>query len=241
MEAEAWLAFYRSDLQALYGLWVAPLLWLLHRAATGPPRGGVDPSLARFVGIWCLVFAVETLVDPWATGPLAKGLGPAGASATALLFVLLGDLRVLWLVLHVAGPERPGRAVATAAAFTAAVPLLAFVLTRGLAAAAGAALPEQSLWITHELLFLGLALGLARWAVPRRVGPGREPVERFLRAVLGFVAGYYGLWALSDALILAGVPEGWGLRAVPNQLYYGLTVPFVAWRFFAGAPSSAAR
>lgn len=239
MDADAWLAFYRSDLQALYLKQVFPLLWLLHRAVAGPPRAGVDPACAGFVRAWCLLFAVETLVDPWATGPLARALGSEGAAqGLALLFVLLGDLRVLWLVLHVARPGRPARALAWAALGTAAVPVLAFLATSGLAAVRHEPLPPQALWITHELLFLALALGLGRVVVPRLVAPERAGVEPFLRAVLGFVAGYYALWALSDVLVLAGVPEGWGLRVVPNQLYYGLTVPYVAWRFFAPAYAS---
>ena len=62
--------------------------------------------------------------------------------------------------------------------------------------------------------------------------------DRLVRALLAFAAVYYALWAASDVLILAGVDEGWLLRCVPNQLYYGLTVPFVWWRFFS--PSYAA-
>lgn len=230
---DAWLAFYRSDLQALYGLWVAPLLWLLHRAVAGPPEGGVAPQAAGFVRAWCLLFAVETMLDPLAAGPLAASLASqAAGTAIALGFVLLGDLRVLWLVLHVARPERPRRALALAAAGSAAVPLLALAATRLLATVRGP-LPEQALWLAHELVFLALAVGLGRLGVPRWTPPERPASARFARAVLGFVAGYYALWALSDVLILAGEPEGWGLRAVPNQLYYGLTVPYVAWRFFA--------
>ncbi|MDX1649853.1 MAG: hypothetical protein R3263_08355 [Myxococcota bacterium] len=228
-----WLAFYRSDLQALYAKGVFPLLWLVHRAVTGPPRGGVDPACAGFVRAWCLLFAVETLLDPWITGPVARSLdSPGAATGLAVLFVLLGDLRVLWLVAHVAGPERPGRALALALAGSAAIPLAAILATRALAAAGGP-LPEQALWIAHELLFLGLVGVLGRAVVPRRVAPGRAHVVPFLRSVLGFAAGYYALWALCDLLLLAGAPEAWALRAVPNQLYYGLTVPFVAWRFFA--------
>lgn len=246
MEPDAWLAFYRSDLQGLYALGVFPVLWLLHRAVAGPPGagggGGADPACAGFVRAWCLLFAVETLVDPWAAGPLAAWLGargvPGASSVLPLLFVLLGDFRVLWLVLHVADPSAPRRAALRAALATAAVPGLAYALHGGLGALVGG-LPGQALWLTHELLFLALAAVLGRVGVPRLVDPSRPAPAAFVRAVLGFVAGYYGLWALADVLILAGVPEGWGLRVVPNQLYYGLTVPYVAWRFFR-APASGA-
>ncbi|MEN8159516.1 MAG: hypothetical protein ABFS41_05515, partial [Myxococcota bacterium] len=70
--------------------------------------------------------------------------------------------------------------------------------------------------------FLVLAVVLAR----------RRP-KGFARAVLAYAAVYYALWAACDVLILAGVDAGWLVRCLPNQLYYGLTVPFVWWRFFA--------
>jgi hypothetical protein len=51
--------------------------------------------------------------------------------------------------------------------------------------------------------------------------------------VVAWAGVYYALWAAADVLILAGVDAGWLLRCVPNQLYYGFTVPFVWWRFFS--------
>jgi hypothetical protein len=37
-----------------------------------------------------------------------------------------------------------------------------------------------------------------------------------------FVLLYYGLWACADAIILAtGADFGFGLRVIPNVLYYG--------------------
>ncbi len=59
------------------------------------------------------------------------------------------------------------------------------------------------------------------------------PAAPFTRAVLAYAAVYYALWAACDILILAGIDAGWLLRCLPNQLYYGLTVPYVWWRFFA--------
>ena len=39
-------------------------------------------------------------------------------------------------------------------------------------------------------------------------------------------------------LIEAWVDAGWLLRCVPNQLYYGFTVPFVWWCFFSPSYAS---
>jgi len=33
--------------------------------------------------------------------------------------------------------------------------------------------------------------------------------------------------------VLRGADWGWGLRAIPNQLYYGLWIPFVYLSFFS--------
>jgi hypothetical protein len=61
-----------------------------------------------------------------------------------------------------------------------------------------------------------------------------------VRAVLGFVVLYYVLWALADILALNGEDRGWALRMVPNQLYYGLFVPFAYARFFSAQAASSA-
>ena len=48
--------------------------------------------------------------------------------------------------------------------------------------------------------------------------------------VCGFVLLYYGLWATADAIILfAGSDLGFGLRVVPNLLYYGGLIAAMAW------------
>ncbi len=235
MPGSDWQAFYQSDLQAVYALLVAPLAFLVVRAVLDAAAADGDPRAARFVSLYTLAWAFETMVDPVATGPFARSLGSeTGATLLALLFVLLGDLRVCWLVfaLAEAGGEKRGgmRPLLRAAAWTPAVPVFAFAAQRGLEAVLGA-LPDNVLWMLHESAFVAVALFLARHFVPSRLPAG--PRRDFLRQVLAYVAVYYALWAAADALILAGRDEGWALRALPNQLYYGLFVPFVAWRFRA--------
>lgn len=232
-----WHAFYRSDLQGLYALLVVPALFLLLLLLGGLrfPGPGAEPRAAGFLRIWALVFLVETMLDPIVTGPALRRLAlPPGwlADNAVLPFVLLGDFRVFALMEVVAVPERPRRAaLARAAAWTLIVPLAAGVLHRALVARWGP-LPPASLWLVYELLFLALAAFLgARW-VPARVA--RPAGRAYLRAVLTYVGGYYALWAAADALILGvGADWAWGLRAVPNQLYYGLFVPFCYLVFFA--------
>jgi hypothetical protein len=220
MPFSSWHDLYYAAWQQPWALLVAPFAFLVWRALAAPPRAGAAPEAKGFVVAWSWLFCVETMLDPLATGPIAKAIGaPAAGTALGLTFVLLGDFRIWWLVL---GLARPAGAALRALGPTLAVPILAWLVTQALAP-----LPDQALWLIHESLFVAVALG-----VSRRVA------GRFERAVLAYAGVYYALWAAADVLILSGVDAGWLLRCIPNQLYYGFTVPFVWWRFFA--PSYAA-
>ncbi len=232
MDASSWQTFYYASWQWPWALLVVPFAYLAMRAATEPPRGGAAPAQAGFVSGWLLLFAAETMLDPVATGPIATAAGSETVStALGLSFVLLGDFRVYWLVLHLLAPGGgPGRSAARAAGLTALVPVFAFVVELALARALGE-VPNQVLWLVHESAFVVVSLVLARRVVPGRLGEGGARAA-FLRAVLGYVVAYYGLWASADVMILAGLDEGWAIRLVPNQLYYAFFVPFVHWAFF---------
>lgn len=265
-DASPWRAFYDGELQSFWALLVAPALWVAWRALRGRPTApGVYPPARGFVDAFALVFAVQTLLDPIATGPLARALGGGAPTALGLLFVLLGDFRVFLLVAYLAGGRCTlGPALREAALLTPVVPLAALAVQRLLAGALGP-LPGQALWLIHETLFLGMVVVLRRVVAVRGARPpgtaaspaaaaslqteaasrlrpepatGGRPeappaaLQAYLRAVTAYVAAYYGLWALADVLILTGVEGAWGLRALPNQLYYAFFVPFVWARFF---------
>jgi hypothetical protein len=232
MAFESWRAFYASDLQAIWSLLPVPAAFLAHLILSGRARAlGARSSEARFVRAWALLFSVETMLDPLVGGALMGALGAPAWMGTAamLVFVLLGDFRIYWLVLAVALRD-VRRGARLAAAATPAVPLLAYASDR-LAEGFAPDATGQRLWLIHELLFTAVALWLAlRWL------PGRAPdaaTLRFLRRVCAYVAVYYGLWAGCDALWLAtSLDAAWLLRAVPNQLYYAFTVPFV-WLMYS--------
>lgn len=225
MSAEApWHAFYHGDLQSLTALVVVPAAFLVYALAR--PLRSADPQ-TRFVYGWSIAFAIETILDPIATGPLTRALelADAGQQAVMLAFVLLGDWRVLLLVFALAyPPARRGKAFAHSAALTFVVPVFAYLADSGLRAL-WPALPGQVLWLVYELAFVTLALAL-RSHLGRSLAAA-DPDRRLLRAVLVYAAVYYLLWASADALILAGFDAGWALRLLPNQLYYAWTVPFV--------------
>jgi hypothetical protein len=225
--------FYASELQGTWLLWPVPLAFLAYLLSTRrTPGTGPD---ARFVRAYCLVFACETLLDSFATGPLARWLGLHGTGAgTALLlfFVLLGDYRVFVLLLRLSRPSVPlASHLGQAALWTLPVPLFAYASDILLRALAGD-LPPQTIWLTYEVCFLALALYLRARVVPWWVGRGRPARLAYLRGVTAYVAAYYALWATADVLILlGGLDAGWLLRVVPNQLYYAFFVPFVFFRF----------
>ena len=64
----------------------------------------------------------------------------------------------------------------------------------------------------------------------KKLAPASDDVRKWLFDVTSFELGTYGLWALSDILILAGIELGYCFRIVPNVLYYGLFAWFVAFR-----------
>ena len=257
MSFATWQALYQSDLQAAVAVIVVPLLFLVYLAwADEPATAGVVPGAARFVRAWAGTFAVLTIVDPLATGPLMRLLGVAQAPvATVVLvtFVLLGDFRVYLLLFtlmthagarhdrRVADPLTatrdalrmvPPRAAAAAALATLVVPIVAVSVDAALRARYPQ-LPSQAIWLAYELAFLVVALVLRTWIVPARVPAATPRLQAYLRTVLAYVAVYYALWAIADVVILAGYDVGWLLRMIPNQLYYAFFVPFAYWSFFA--------
>ena len=244
MTVASWQSLYATELQGVWVQWAVPALFLAFLATRERPAGGIAPRAARFVRAYAIVFALETMLDPFAGGPLLRWLGLTGAqTAVMVLFVLLGDFRVFLLAFVLAARAGDGRLrvreVAAACGWTLVVPVIA-VAGEAAVRAAMIAPPEQSIWIVYEIAFVAMALVWRQVIVPARVPPERAPMRAYLRAIWGYAAVYYALWATADLLIVAGLDAGWALRLVPNQLYYGWYVPFVYWRFFSSryAPTS---
>lgn len=247
MDFESWRAFYSSQLQQVYLLWVVPALCLppLWVAARRAPASGPGARDARFVRLYCLWFCLETLLDPFATGPGAKlaGLGETASTLVMFTFVWLGDFRVLLLVFTLSRPRGAADALplGRAALVTCAVPVVAGSIYRALGWL-WPEVPSQMLWILYEAGFLGLALFLRARVVPTTdLGdPARARATSLLRDATAYVATYYALWLTSDLLIvIADADWGWALRVVPNQLYYSFWIPFVYARYFWAGPGSA--
>jgi hypothetical protein len=245
MHEVQWQSFYQGELQSVYALLVVPIAFLAFRLVASPDASrAVVPDAARFVALFTIVFAIETIIDPIATGPLIKKTALKDTAATSLipfLFVYLGDLRVLLLAVGVA---RQGRGLSQnlrwAAGMTLLIPVFAgtgFALARWISPQAHG----QILWMLYEFGFLGLCIGLGRHWAPSSFSDQPATVA-FLQSLFGYSAAYYALWLGADLLIVVGgLDLGWALRIVPNQLYYAFWIVFVYWRFFSSVGSKADR
>lgn len=237
MEAGHWERVYSGDAQSVYALLIVPLVFLVYRALRGRPAPTLHAPGAKFVDAYCIVFAIETLLDPLATGPLVRVLGVADGrlgTAVMLLFVLLGDFRVYLLtfaLIAIAGGRGWSAALPAALGATLAVPVAAYAGTRALEAVLGT-LGPNGIWPVYEALFAVVAAGMRTRLIPARLRH-HPALNRYLRALLGYVVAYYALWLSADLLIqVAGLDLGWLLRMVPNQLYYAFWVPVVFFAFF---------
>lgn len=234
MDDSGWKAFYASDLQQLHALVVAPALLLAFFLFSRRVREAAFPS-ARFLRLYVIVFCVETIADPICTGPLTRllGLGDHASTGVMFAFVLLGDFRVFLLASYLTRADGAlRRAVREAGLWTLIVPVAAGV-TRACLGLLVDDLPEQALWLVYEVAFVVVAFVLRNRVIPRRLGD-RSPLRcRQLQQVMTYVAVYYALWGTADGLLLFGGHEvGWLLRVLPNQLYYALYLPWVAFVFY---------
>lgn len=186
----------------------------------------VRAQWSPFLRVWLVAWGAEIVLDAALTGFASPLRGHPGAErAASIAFVILGDLRAYLLLERLSSPTRPWAAAAARA--------LGYSLVASLAVAAAARLapsgfaPARHVYLLYEVLSVGL-FALWRAALIPRPGPA------LARDVATFFLVQYALWAGCDALILAGVDAAYLLRIVPNALYYGLFVAFVAWRATRG-------
>lgn len=192
-----------------------------------------ETRLARFFTSWLALFGAAIVADALLTAP-GSPLLPGDANVVqwlSIAFILLGDVRAYVLVERATRrDEDASPAIVTGALWGALVSVLMAAPARLVPA-----MQQNPRWIylTYELIALAQALVWRFAVLPRRTKVGVERA-RWGRDVMAFVAVQYGLWALADVVILSGVGAGYGLRVVPNVLYYGAFVGYV----FVRAPRS---
>ena len=170
-----------------------------------------------------------TAVDAGVTGAWSQAGGEAHVLYTPMtfFFVLFGDWRT-YLLAHrySSAPEaRPASWWAGSFAF-AFFPMIVIGLMRYIL------FVEQFknmriLFAVYELIVIGVLTTYLTLVLPARLARVPAEVARWLRGVVGFGLAHYVLWISSDALIMAGMEWGYGMRMVPNVMYYALFLPFV--------------
>lgn len=203
--------------------WLLPTVATLGALVTGALvvrrlRAG---STFGFVDFWGVAFAVTTLLD----AVLTSKLSPLAASTgLAVFFVILGDFRLFWLSERAARPKGP---ILTAARRAVGFAFVTPVLQHG----SKHFFPElyagkdlRYTFLAYEIVCL-VVLGLY---VKLGAREGDDADVALGNRLVAFFAAQYALWIAADVLILfvpAARDLGFGLRLVPNVLYYGVFVP----------------
>jgi hypothetical protein len=181
---------------------------------------------------YILIFCAEILLDATLTND-ASPLPRASLGYVAIPFVILGDARALVLMERLratpstrawleADPRKP---TLFAIAFAFVVPVIAQLLRLAAPSLSGGRL----LFLSYE------CVALLAWSAyfALRVRPALASAEpsfaRWASKLFLFVLAQYALWAFADVLIIAGIDGGFGVRLVPNIMYYAVFLGF-AWR-----------
>ncbi len=179
------------------------------------------PFLAGFL----VVFTLEIMADALCTSPLSPVPASLGTAA-GITFVILGDLRYFVLLEACSGPRirltLPGALTAVATAFV--VPLSATAVRLSVPAVEAS---NRNQFLVYESFFFALALALRLLVLPRRLKASPPPVRAWLSRITLFEILQYGLWIAADLLLLAGIKPAFGVRLLPNIMYYALFLPFV--------------
>ncbi len=183
-------------------------------------------KLPYFYGMMLLLI-LFTFLDGLRAGEWLRlgGKGHALYEPFAYFFILFGDLRYFLLMYrygkHHDLPEyrvSPWTTWVAIIAWTLAPTLLLFLGDLVLPAAFDV---PRHIFLVYELIMFCAALLFLNGLLPSWFENHKDS-EMFiwLRRVTYVEMAHYGLWALSDVLILSGVDAGYALRFVPDTIYY---------------------
>ena len=210
--------------QAYYSIYHHPLvMWAVGGAVIAAllVRGATRKGL---FGALLILFQIEILVDAWMTGGLKPFAdGSSIATAAAIVFVILGDLRYFVLLERFGNPKPQTltRWLLLPIAYSLAVPIASNV--------AAVFWPDNSraLFLTYEAMFFVVAIFIRVAILPRRANDATW--NTFAEKLTHFEIVQYALWASADVVILTAGDIGYLFRLVPNLMYYTAFVPF-AWK-----------
>jgi hypothetical protein len=174
-----------------------------------------------------LAFTALTVLDAWLTGALMPlSVGSQLAQNVSIAFVILGDLRLFVLVERFRSHRNWKTAFALAVVLSFVVPISQAIAIR---AAPDTFSDLRRIYLVYETFFVLLATTLLVLRYPSRHA-STPALGWYSTSLVAFFLVQYALWVVCDVLILSGFDFGYGLRLVPNALYYGLFLIFAALR-----------
>lgn len=175
--------------------------------------------------LYLLLFSATTLADILVAGKILPLPDENSRVVLEYIFVLIGDLRYIVLLAFLLYGQKT---LADLRAFRLSGdvlrPMLIFTLFPTLLVSAlGYAKPgllqiPRHKFLAYELAFFTLTLLWIYVVLPQKNIAGKE--AGFLLRASFPVFVFYGLWSVSDILILNGIEAGYALRIVPNLTYY---------------------
>lgn len=171
-----------------------------------------------FFRVWGVIFGLSTALDAYFNGAWSPIRSTSvWATVSGIVFVYLGDLRLYSAVLW----DGTRRSLVRALALAWVTPLASQVIRTLLPALT---LVPRRTYLAYEVIFL-----LVLWWGARH--PNLAALRHgFARRVIVLFATQYALWIVSDLVILStGSDWAYGLRMVPDVLYYAAFVPYVLW------------
>lgn len=179
------------------------------------------PALKTYL----LIFSFTTLMDILVAGKILPLPSEQTRTVLEYIFVLIGDMRYILLLAFLLYGQKTLAELRTFR-LTGDVlrPTLIFTLFPTLLVSAlNFAKPEllqipRHKFLSYEIIFFTLTLLWIYVVLPQKNISDKE--AGFLRRASLPVFVFYGLWSVSDILILRGVEAGYALRIVPNLTYY---------------------
>lgn len=183
-------------------------------------------KLPYFYGLMALLI-LFTFLDGLRAGEWLRlgGKGHAIYEPFTYLFILFGDLRYFLLMYrygkhHDLAEDRasPAKTWLAILGWTLAPTILLFL--------GGQIIPDafsvpRHIFLVYELIMFCAAIVFLNLLLPSWFrGEKYADTHTWLRRVTFVELAHYGLWALSDVLILSGYDLGYALRFVPDTIYY---------------------
>ncbi|MCC6811106.1 MAG: hypothetical protein IT381_26995 [Deltaproteobacteria bacterium] len=182
----------------------------------------VPGYLKRFVGLALIAICL----DAWLTGALAPPIAKEHGKAVGIVFVILGDLRYFYLL------ERFTRTSASLPRVLGIATAIAFIVplwqTAIMQLWPAPFQTSRTIFLSYEALFVLVCVLLWQVLYASRVVALTPAFAVFLQRLTAFELVQYVAWATIDVLLLNGQEWALALRVVPNILYYGGFLWFVA-------------